>query len=200
MKETMNSEFSTFKEKNKGKDQESLKNILENIKLSEYSNSDTLEEYLEIKENLPEKFSEKIKDANQEDNLMQCLLRIREDLYNLYGNKKSNAKSLSDSRFTSLEGMIDRHLISCGSLTKIFGTALRSFNIPVKFIHGNLKRKKNFPRRYLHSWLKIYNPKENKWVAVDFTKGSLELPSHVADIKEYIDWEECKEDYKKGDF
>lgn len=202
MKKTMNPEFSILKENNKEKekDQESLKNILENIKPSEYSNLDVSEEYLKIKEDLPKKFWEKIKDADQEDNLMQVLLRIREDLYDLYGDKKNNAKSLSDSRFIPLEEMIDRHLISCGSLTKIFGTILRNFNIPVKFIHGTLERQKRSSRRSLHSWLKIYNPKENKWIAIDLTNGSLELSSNAKEIKEYIDWEEFKEDYEKGDF
>jgi len=75
--------------------------------------------------------------------------------------KKDTAKSLSDSRFTSLKEMIERGMISCGYLRKIFGTALRKFGIPVKFIHGIFEEQKNLPKESedRHAWVRnFYNP------------------------------------------
>jgi hypothetical protein len=67
-------------------------------------------------------------------------------------------------------------MISCGSYTKIFGTALRKFGIPVKFIHGILEETKNLPKEWENrrAWLEFYNPQDKNWIPIDFTEGSLE--------------------------
>jgi len=194
------------KEKEEAKDQRKLKSVLENIKPLEYRNIniEKFKEYLEIKEDLPKEFWEKIKNSMQEEkNLYQVFLRTRETLDNLYGEKKDRGKSLSDSRFTSLNEMIERGMISCGSYAKIFGTALRKFGIPVKFIHGILEEQKNLPKasENRHAWLEFYNPQDKNWVPIDFTEGSLEPRPTATKIKEYTNWdEEFKKDYEKGNF
>jgi len=194
------------KEKEEAKDQRKLKSVLENIKPLEYRNIniEKFKEYLEIKEDLPKEFWEKIKNSMQEEkNLYQVFLRARETLDNLYGEKKDRGKSLSDSRFTSLNEMIERGMISCGSYAKIFGTALRKFGIPVKFIHGILEEQKNLPKasENRHAWLEFYNPQDKNWVPIDFTEGSLEPRPTATKIKEYTNWdEEFKKDYEKGNF
>ena len=194
------------KEKEEAKDQRKLKSVLENIKPLEYRNIniEKFKEYLEIKEDLPKEFWEKIKNSMQEEkNLYQVFLRTRETLDNLYGEKKDRGKSLSDSRFTSLNEMIERGMLSCGSYEKIFGTALRKFGIPVKFIHGILEEQKNLPKasENRHAWLEFYNPQDKNWVPIDFTEGSLEPRPTATKIKEYTNWdEEFKKDYEKGNF
>ena len=194
------------KEKEEAKDQRKLKSVLENIKPLEYRNIniEKFKEYLEIKEDLPKEFWEKIKNSMQEEkNLYQVFLRTRETLDNLYGEKQDRGKSLSDSRFTSLNEMIERGMLSCGSYAKIFGTALRKFGIPVKFIHGILEEQKNLPKasENRHAWLEFYNPQDKNWVPIDFTEGSLEPRPTATKIKEYTNWdEEFKKDYEKGNF
>lgn len=194
------------KEKEEAKDPKKLKSVLENIKPLEYRNIniEKFKEYLEIKEDLPKEFWEKIKNSMQEEkNLYQVFLRARETLDNLYGEKKDRGKSLSDSRFTSLNEMIERGMLSCGSYAKIFGTALRKFGIPVKFIHGILEEQKNLPKasENRHAWLEFYNPQDKNWVPIDFTEGSLEPRPTATKIKEYTNWdEEFKKDYEKGNF
>jgi len=194
------------KEKEEAKDQRKLKSVLENIKPLEYRNIniEKFKEYLEIKEDLPKEFWEKIKNSMQEEkNLYQVFLRARETLDNLYGEKQDRGKSLSDSRFTSLNEMIERGMLSCGSYAKIFGTALRKFGIPVKFIHGILEEQKNLPKasENRHAWLEFYNPQDKNWVPIDFTEGSLEPRPTATKIKEYTNWdEEFKKDYEKGNF
>ncbi len=182
---------------------ESLKEILENIDLLSYENLNGFEEYLEIKDDLPEEFWNKIESSKkEEENLMMVLLRIRESLFDLYGEERNNADSFSDSRFTSINEMIDRKLVSCGSFVKIFGTALRKLEIPVKFIHGIFEEQKNLPKEIenRHSWLEIHNPQNQEWVPIDFTEGSLELSSTAQKIKEYFNWDELKKDYDEGNF
>ncbi len=194
------------KEKEESKDQKQLKSVLESIKPLEYRdiNIEKLKEYLEIKEDLPKEFWEKIENLFQEENnLYQVFLKTRETLDNLYGKKKDTGKSLSDSRFTSLKEMIERGMISCGSYAKIFGTALRKFGIPVKFIHGIFEEQKNLPKESedRHAWLEFYNPQDKNWVPIDFTEKSLEPRPTATKIKEYINWdEEFKKDYEKGNF
>jgi len=206
---TTNFPIEKLKQKNKNeesKDQKELKFVLENIKPSEYQNIniEKFKEYLEIKEDLPKEFWEKIENSIQEEkNLYQVFLRAKETLDNLYGEKKDRGKSLSDSRFTSLKEMIERGMISCGSYAKIFGTTLRKFGIPVKFIHGILEEQKNLPKEWenRHAWLEFYNPQDKNWVPIDFTEGSLEPQPTVIKIKEYTNWdEEFKKDYEKGNF
>lgn len=187
-------------------DKKTLNVILKNIKPSEYNNIDNekFKEYLEIKEDLPKEFWEQIENSMQEEkDLLQVFLRARETLReDFYKNKKDKGRSLSDSRFTSLEEAIDRGMVSCGSYAKIFGTVLRKFGIPVKFIHGILQEQKNLPKEWenRHAWLEFYNPQTNEWVPIDFTEGSLEPIPTAEKIKEYHDWEEFKEDYEKDEF
>jgi len=182
------------------------KEKLDEIKPSDYSNLEKdLSEWLEIKEDLPSEFWKKIKNANEEKNLKLMLSRIIEGLLTLYGDKKDKGKSFKDSRFTSLEKMIDRGMVTCGAMTKITGTALRKFGIPTKMIHGILEsQKKSFIKSVLlknrHSWLEIYVPKTKEWLPLDPTQNDFNLFPDAEKIKEYHDWDELKEDYKKGNF
>ncbi len=183
------------------------KETLEDVKPSVYSNLEgDFTEWLINKEEIPEEFWNKIKDANEEENLKLMLLRIKEELFSLYGNKKDKADSFEDSRFTPLKEMIDRGMVSCGAMAKITGTSLRKFGIPTKFIHGIFEsQKNNFIKRKLlknrHSWLEIYDPKDKKWIPFDMTRNDLSVDPTAEKIKEYHDWDELKEsDYKKGNY
>jgi hypothetical protein len=129
------------------------------------------------------------------------LSRIIEGLLTLYGDKKDKGKSFKDSRFTSLEKMMDRGMVTCGAMTEITGTALRKFGIPTKMIHGILEsQKKSFIKSVLlknrHSWLEIYVPKTKEWLPLDPTQNDFNLFPDAEKIKEYHDWDELKEDYK----
>jgi len=171
-----------------------------------YSNLDKVfNEWLEIKEDLPEEFWEKLKDINKENNLNLILLRIKQELFSFYGDKRDKAKSFKDSRFTSLKDMIDRGMVTCGSMTKIFATVLRKFGIPTKMVHGILEsQKKSFIKSVLlknrHAWLEIYNPETKDWISIDPTRNDFSLYPDAIKIKEYHDWSELKGDYDKGNF
>ncbi len=182
-----------------------LKDTLEKIRLSEYNNIEksSLEKYLKITEDLPESFWSKIEDLRTEEkDLMTILLRMREMLLELYEEDRNDASSFYESRFTSLEKMIESKFVSCGCFVKIFGTALRKFGIPVKFIHGVIKDNDFKGSEDRHSWLKILNPQTQEWISVDFTDNFLTLSSvEYEEKKEYFDWgEELKEDYNNNNF
>lgn len=179
---------------------------LNEIKLSNYLNAtEGFEEWLEIREDLPNVFWYKIKDINREQSLNSVLIQIKQELFSLYGDKRDTAKSFKDSRFTPLAEMIQRGMATCGSATKIIGTALRKFGVPTKFVHGILGlQKKSFIKRVLfkerHAWLEIYIPKTNKWLPIDLTRKDFSLYPDAERIKEYHDWGELKDDYIKGNF
>jgi len=176
------------------------------IKLSDYLNiKQGFDEWLEIKEDLPDMFWNKIKDINREQNLNLILVQIKQELFSLYGDKRDIAKSFKDSRFTSLVDMIQRGMVTCGSSTKIIGTTLRKFGVPTKFVHGILgSQKKSFIKRVLlkerHAWIEIYIPKTNKWFPLDLTRKDLTLYPDAEKIKEYHDWIELKVDHDNGNF
>lgn len=179
------------------------KEELDEIKPPDYLKlREDLDEWLKLNEELPTELWEKMKDANQEENLRQVLLRIREELFALYGDKRDEGKSFKDSRFTPLTEMVERGMISCGSMVKIMGTILRKLGIPTKFVHGILESQKEISKEHenRHSWLKIYIPKNDKWLAVDPTQGNFKVSADAEEIKEYHDWEELKNDYAKGEF
>ncbi len=183
-----------------------LKDVLEEINPLEYDgmDKDNFKKYLETSEDLPEEFWGMIEGLRKEEkDLMTVLIRMRELLFVLYGDERNNANSFADSRFTSIDEIIERKLVACGSFVKVFGTALRKLEIPVKFIHGILEEQEEKileDPEHRHSWLEIYDLQNKKWRAVDFTEESLELSPTAKKRKEYINWDELKDDYNKGDF
>jgi len=161
--------------------------------------------WLKTREDIPLELWEKIKNVNKENNLQSMLLKIKEELFSLYGNKRDTAKSFEDSRFTPTKEMFNRKMATCGSVVKIIGIALRKFGIPTKFIHGILgSQRKSFIKRVIlkerHAWLEIYVPKTKEWLPFDLTRKDFSLYPDAEKIKEYCDWEELKIDYKKGNF
>lgn len=183
-----------------------IKNKLAKIKISDYSKSaKQLNEWTENKETIPENIWNAVKEAKNEKNLYEIILVIKKELLSFFGETRDTAKSFKDSRFTSLKEMINRHMTTCGSTTKIIGSILRKFGIPTKFIHGILgSQKKSFFRRVLlknrHAWLSVYDPNTKKWVEFDLTQENLDLYPDAEKIKEYHDWDELKTDYKNGNF
>lgn len=174
---------------------------------SEYTNlPQNLHEWLEINEPIPKEFLHKIEKVNYSGNIKNTILSVKQAMFTLYENdKRDSAKSFRDSRFTSLEKMIDRRMATCGSATKIVGVGLRTLGIPVKFIHGILgSQKKSFIKRVLlknrHAWLEVYVPATKKWMSVDVTRPDFSLFPDAEKIKEYHNWDELRLDYQKRDF
>ncbi len=190
----------------KQKVESTVQKKLDEIKPYDYSNlKNDFSEWLKINEDLPESFWLKVKNTNEEKNIDSMIVKIKQELFSLYGDKRDTAKSFQDSRFTPLSEMIERKMATCGSTTKIIGTVLRKFDIPVKFVHGILRsQQKSFFKRVLlkerHAWLEIYAPKTKEWVPVDLTRKDFSLYPDAIKIKEYHDWGELKGDYMKGNF
>lgn len=115
------------------------------IKLSEYNKDfpEDIKKWIGNPE-IPKKLKENLKKLPDHVSLFDLLMRIRKKLQETYGFKKSsrNAKSFEESRFSSIEEMLNNKLHSCGSVTAIYGNAIRSRNIPVKLIHGKLPDQK----------------------------------------------------------
>ncbi len=175
-------------------------NILKEIKLSDYERErleGDVAEWLRAQE-IPGVLWDRIKQQNSELTVKKLLENIRDELLSIYGKKRDKAKSFADSRFTPLPEMIDRGMVSCGSMANIFGNVLRKLGIPTKFIHGKLERQKEAGDR--HSWLEIYNPHNGTWIEIDSTGKNFEMAPDALRYKIYHDWQELKEDFDKGDY
>jgi hypothetical protein len=169
------------------------------IKLSDYQKlGEDFREWLNNVEELPEDFWEKIRNTEQGMDLRGLFNKLRKELFIVYGNERGHAKSFADSRFTSLSEMIKRRMTSCGAMTNIFGTALRNFGIPVKFIHGKLESQEG--ERMRHSWLELYDPKKDEWFEADPAHKNFTVFPDAKRYKTYHNWLELKEDYDRGEF
>lgn len=176
------------------------KDILSNIKLSDFSGKleNRVEEWIHSQEKLPEVLAKQLRDVDNSTNIRELLKKIRKELKTIYGDKKDTAKSFADSRFTPIEEMIERGMVSCGASTHIFGTTLRSFGVPVRYVHSDALGERGVDNR--HSWLDIYDPSTGKWVETDPTRPKFDIHPNAKRIKEYHDWSELKPDYEKEDF
>lgn len=176
-------------------------NIKENdfgIKISELCSEDQ-QEWLILTEDVPDVFWEQIKDIPLDIPFEDFLEKIRRELFNLYGPKRDQASSFSDSRFTPLSEMIERGMISCGALSSIFSAVLRKFGIPVKLVHGILKSQDE-KKSNRHSWLEVFNPKSNSWLEIDPTVRDFKRRSDAMRRKVYHNWLELKPDYDMGEY
>ena len=140
-------------------------------------------------------------DITSDLSLEEFLKKARDALFSLYGQKRDKAKSFADSRFTPIDQMVERGMVSCGSLTNIFGAILRGIGVPVKFIHGDsITKVKDAEKTSRHSWLEIYDPLHNSWIEADPTHPTFGMWPEAKRIREYHDWLELKRDYDDGNF
>ena len=173
---------------------------IDKIKLSDYQKlNKSVKSWIDTNLEIPDHLWRRIRDVQSQLTIGELLKKIDKELIVVYGDKRDKAKSFADSRFTPLDKMIERGMISCGAMTNIFGTALRKLGIPVKFVHGILEKQEG---EFRHSWLEIYNPYENNWFEVDPTKSNtnFKVPEKAHRIKIYHDWQELRGDYDKGEY
>ncbi|MFH0806127.1 MAG: transglutaminase domain-containing protein [Candidatus Brennerbacteria bacterium] len=145
---------------------------------------------------LPRTFYLKCLSKKSDSNLLDFLRRIRKFYYQ---KATRHARSFKESRFLTAQEILKRKIQSCGSICTIAGAVLRGNNIPIKLVHAKIRGKDDDNHR--HSWLKIYNPLNKKWLDVDLTNSYLTTyaeVSHAYPFKTYRDWSELKSDYKKG--
>jgi len=174
-------------------------NILKKIHLDDYASIKS--PYIEVfglMKDLPEKFYKECLPLNPNSDLENFLRKINFIIHKNAGEKKRNAKSFEESRFLTAKEIIKKKIISCGSKVTIFAAVLRKKGIPIKLVHGRLSGSKRTDNR--HAWLKIYNPLNRKWIAVDITQKDFSLRPKAYQVKGYQDWSELKKDYKKGDW
>lgn len=173
---------------------------LDKIKPSDYRGLGTSFGRWTRKKKVPAYFWKKFSTVTPDVSVGKLLKKINNELVTAYAKKKKRpAKTFADSRFTPLPEMLRRGMFSCGALAKIYATVLRNFGIPVKMIHGRIRGQRGESR---HAWLKIYNPKNKRWIAVDPTqhKRGLKTIPTARQLKIYASWDELEKDYEKDKF
>jgi hypothetical protein len=123
--------------------------------------------------------------------------KIRDTQYAIYGKTSRTAKTLYESRFSSLDYIFKHGLKSCGSMSSVLGYALKRHGYLVKYVHGKVVRA---PDSHRHAWLKVFDKEKKKWVFLDATMKSFKVLGRARKKKIYNDWKELKADYLKGDY
>ena len=90
------------------------------------------------------------------------------ELKRFRGDKRDAAVSFADSRFTSISEMLERGMVSCGALTKMYAGVLSKLGVPVKLVHAVPLVVTNHEDR--HAWIEVPNPAKGTWVEVDPTQ------------------------------
>lgn len=172
------------------------------IRLSEYAAlGEELSEWLAVREPVPAVLNNRLSEFTIEPDIdvQSFLTTVRNALFSLYGKHRDKARSFADSRFTHIDEMVRRGMVSCGALTKIIGTVLREHGVPVKYIHGEAL-KKDGSAESRHSWLAIFDPVTGAWKEVDPTQQDFGMYPEAVAIRAYHDWDELRPDYDAGRF
>lgn len=171
---------------------------LKKIRLNNYAPiKSKYTEIFGLMKNIPKKFYKKCLPLNPNSDLENFLRKINFTIHKNAGENKRNAKSFEESRFLTAKEILKRRIVSCGSGTTIFAAVLRKRGIPTKLVHGKIRGSKNDNR---HAWLKIYNPLNKKWLVVDIARQNFSLHPKTYSLRQYQDWSELKNDYKKGEW
>lgn len=171
--------------------------ILKKIHLNDYVLiKSKYTEIFGLMKNIPEKFYKKCLPLNPNSDLENFLRKINFIIYKNAAERKRNAKSFKESRFLTAKEILKRGIISCGAKTTIFSAVLRKRGIPTKLVHGKIRGIKKSDNR--HSWLKIYNPLNKKWLIIDPTRQDFSLHPNIFPLRQYQDWSELKKNYKNG--
>lgn len=159
-----------------------------------------LEEWLGESQSLPEDLWQEINHrVSQGDDVLEKIKTIRDILFQFYGKERGQAKNFEDSRFTAIDQMIQRGMISCGAMTNIFTVVLRKLGMPVKMIHGYMKSQ-DLAKGSRHSWIEIYDKDTGCWKSFDPTQKDFLVAADAVKTREYHNWEELKLDFEKGDY
>lgn len=172
---------------------------LHQIVLNDYAGLKKHAKWMKPEPGVPRLFWERMKNSPSNTTLYDFLLQIREVLVDVFFDGKPVAAStIGESRFSSLEEIIAKHLYSCGNQVRFFGGVLRHFGIPVKFVHGKLDSSRENDR---HAWLKIYDPKTDEWITSDPTMREFGMKDGAIERKEYFDWDnEFRRDLESGNY
>lgn len=99
----------------------------------------------------------------------------------------------SVSRFTSLSGILKKHLQSCGALATVAASVFRTYGVPVKLVDGWYRGKKEKNR---HAWTEIWVSEEKIYIPFDVTRQSMRVGKKHKPRKRYSDWSILKKEYK----
>ncbi len=172
--------------------------ILKKIHLNDYA-SIKKPKYIKIfglMKNIPGKIYKECLPLNPNSDLENFLRKINFIIHKNTMNKRRKAKSFEESRFLTAKEILKRGIMSCGAKATVFAAVLRKRGIPTKLIHGKLRKLKKTNNR--HAWLKIYNPLNKKWLIIDITRQDFSVHPDAYPVRQYQDWSELKNDYKKG--
>lgn len=165
---------------------------LQEVRISDYDNlkNAVVRRWLR-KDRVPPYFLKRFSKVSSKMSVLDLIRTTDKELMHFYGGKRDYALSFEDSRFTPIPQMLKRGMVSCGSMVAIFTAVMRNFGIPVKMVHGRVKTR---GRWWWHAWIKVYNPKENHWTAIDVTRHhtGFNLKPKTRQLRIYENWKHLR--------
>ena len=117
--------------------QELYERALRDLQIQEYQSAVAeVSEWVESVEHLPESFRKQLPEVTTTTSVYDVLLALRTTLQSEVADKNRPADSFDESRFSSVDTILEQGIISCGTLARTFGVGLRDVGIPVRFVDG----------------------------------------------------------------
>ena len=122
------------------------------------------------------------------NDLRSFLLSIRmfiiEHAIGLGKANQRRARSIVESRFTPAQEAFESGMLSCGAMTNIAASMLRSVNYQVKLIHGETRDSVD------HAWISVREPSTGEWQEYDLTRPQIDIPNTHIKKFEVDSWDE----------
>lgn len=141
--------------------------------------------------NLLVKINKIDKPKNQKDYIVKVLEAIREE-FNPDKYRITITNDFKKSRFISVRNILKKRQRSCGSITTVVASVLRSLGIPTKLINGYYIKVNPNMR---HAWNEIYINK--KWISLDIMRKDFRIGKHHLKKNEWVDWRDLEKVYKQ---
>ena len=125
----------------------------------------------------------------QNTDLNHLMISIREYLLSHFQelDRKYQANSILESRFTPPEIAFVIGMNTCGSKVNIATEMLRHLGYKVKKVHGSIPNSKD------HAWIKVQDPLDDVWKNFDLTREDCQVTSEHELIAECDEWIDIKE-------
>lgn len=101
-------------------------------------------------------------------------------------DKGSSAKDFNEARLSTVEIVIRKKLTSCGAMTNLAASVLRSLGLPTKCVHGLIYTTNGW---FLHAWTEIFF-EDIGYIPFDITTKDMKIHAGHIKLITCSDWSE----------
>ena len=135
----------------------------------------------------------KIDNSKIDDEYVKKVLESIAEEFDSKNHKTTSTSILKESRFISVNDILEKRQKSCGSFATVIASVLRNLKIPTKLIHGRYVQ--NNPEMR-HSWNEV-NLGNDEWIPFDITRKDFKLDEFNKKELEALDWSEYENRFEE---